>query len=260
MNRLCVLGFKNDITTIFLIQELLEKNIEFDICVVNNIKKKVSFRYERFIGMSSWSLFFWIDYFKQYMFNRSKKQKHLLKAYLNTLKKIDSITKFEFDDIGSLNNFIAKRNYSIAAIGGFPILKNDFFSDLQFPIIGSHPAPLPSVRGVDHLVFTLYYHLEPAVTIYRLNEKIDGGIIYKVIRNSEIDFEDTFYSIRIKLEIQRAKELAIFISDYFNNNEILPPELLKNIGNLHCYKNVTIKIRKQAEINLKHYLKKLKPN
>lgn len=258
MQKVCLLGYKNDLTTIMTIVELYEKNIELDICLLSNRNKRNRFRYERFIGMNIWSLYFWIDYFKQYLFNRSKKQKVLLFKYLPFIFNQDKIKFYEFNELNDLKNFILLNDYCIGIIGGFPILKIDFIQGLKFPLIGCHPAPLPEVRGVDHLVFTFFYNLKPSVSIYRLNEKIDGGIIFRVINNNEIVSDDTFYSIRIKLEIQRAKELAVFVDEFIKKQYKIPNELRGKTSKLHQYKDVTVRIRKQADKNMKQYLKTLK--
>lgn len=258
MQKICLLGYKNDLTTIMTIFELHEKGVEFDICFLSNAADRKKFRYERFLGMSMLSVYFWVDYFKQYIFNRSKKQKALLLKYMPFFYNQVDFKYYDFFALTDLKNFISTKGYCIGIMGGFPILKKDFISDLKFPLIGCHPAPLPEVRGVDHLVFTFFYNLKPSVSIYSINEKIDGGIIFKVIENTEICFEDTFYSIRIKLEAQRAKELAAFVDDFLKNGCVLPNGLLKTNSQLHQYKDVTISVRKQADKNLKQYLKILK--
>jgi len=256
MQKVCVLGYKNDLTVIMTIVEFYEKNIEFDVCFLLN-KRKQTFRYERFKGMKLCSSYFWVDYISQYLFNQSNKQKKLLFKYLPYLFNKKTINSYEFSNLSELNEFISSNNYCIGIIGGFPILSKDFIQNLSFPLIGCHPAPLPNVRGEDHLVFTFYYNLKPSVSIYKLNDKIDGGVIFKVITNDEIVFNDTFYSIRIKLEIQRAKELAIFVDEFLNNKKNLPIEVLKNTSKLHQYKDVNLKVRKQADKNLNLYLQTL---
>lgn len=258
MQKVCLLGFKNDLTTIMTIVEFYEKNIEFDVCFLSASTKRKKFRYERFIGMSILSLCFWLDFLKQFFFNRSNTQKKLLSKYLPYLSNKNNFKFNEFNELSGLYNFIASKDYCLGVVCGFPILKNDFILGLKFPLIGCHPAPLPNVRGVDHLVFTFFYNLKPSVSIYSLNEKIDGGLIFKVINNDEIVFNDTFYSIRIKLEIQRAKELAVFVDEFIKKKYKIPNELRGNTSKLHQYKDVTVRIRKQADKNMKQYLKTLK--
>ena len=250
MKDVCVLARVGDLFSLMLIKELQELSVDFDVCWIVATNKKKKLRQERFIGMSIWSYTFWKDYFGQILFGYSKTQKEILKEYYPLLlreKQLDD--KIVFEELNDCKSYLCNHNYKHVLVGGVPILPNAFFENNSIMFIGCHPAPLPEVRGEDHLVFTLFYSLYPSVSIYQLDRHIDGGGIFEVVSLDSITIDDNFYSIQLKLEVHRAKTLAKFARKLLSDNVKLNP--IPNKGKLHQYKDVTNRIKKEAERNLK---------
>lgn len=252
MRKICVLVSPSDLSSLVLIKELKRLHVDFDVCWIIQSKSKKKYRYGRFIGMNCWTYFFWKDLISQKMFGFSKIQQEILKDFLPFSDIYDIAKPFFPDSLAECRDFIYQNNYKYVLVGGIPILPKFFFEKDDLRFIGCHPAPLPQVRGEDHLVFTLYYGLNPSVSIYQLNEYIDGGDVY-MVAPLDITLEDTFYSIKLKLEVHRGKILASFAKRIEYNLQINP---IENKGKLHKYSDVTIRIRKKAEENLKKILRR----
>jgi hypothetical protein len=257
MNNLCVLGSEGDLFSMMLIKELQKLSVQFDVCWFSAPSPKRTFRHGRFIGMSLWSFLFWEDYIKQVLFGYSRIQQEIVRDYFPfeyNHSQNDIVVRF--DSLKSCKDFIYSNKYSHVLIGGVPILPQSFFENDDVIIWGCHPAPLPQVRGEDHLVFTLLYGLQPSVSIYRLNNLIDGGYLYQVYPLDEITCSDSFYSIMMKLEVFRAKTLAKFSLELLKGNRHY--SVVRIEGPLHQYKDVSNKIRRKAECNLQKLLKRKK--
>lgn len=257
MNNLCVFASEGDLFSIMLIKELQKLSVQFDVCWFSVPKRKRKIRHGRFLGMNLWSILFWKDYVKQVMFGYSRMQQDIVRDYLPfeyTHGQNDIVVRF--DNLKSCRDFIFAQNYSYVLTGGVPILPQYFFEKDGISFLGCHPAPLPQVRGEDHLVFTLLYGLHPSVSIYRLDRFIDGGFLYQVNPLEKITCSDSFYSIMIKLEVLRAKSLAMFASDLLEGRKRY--SVVRIEGPLHQYKDVTNKIRRKAEHNLQLLLKSKK--
>lgn len=254
MNSICVLAREGDLYSFMLIKELQITSVHFDICWISIPKRKEKFKRGRFKGMSIWSFVFWKDYIKQFAFGFSKTQQEILKNYfpIDKIQNQNDNNHFLFNDLEKCKDYLYDHGYQYVIVGGVPILPQFFFERDNIVFIGCHPAPLPLVKGEDHLVFTLLYDLQPSVSVYRLNRFIDGGDIYLVKPLEDITYTDSFYSIMLKLEVFRAKTLARFVLDLSNGNNLQVS--IRNIGRLHQYKNVTNDIRQKAEDNLQKLL------
>ena len=236
--------------SLMLIKELQDLFVDFDVCWLAATPRKRRLRHERFIGMSMWSFTFWRDYFGQLRFGRSQALKDIIKDYYPALLKEKPIAgENVFENLNGCREFLFAQGYKYVLVGGVPILPKPFFENEGVAFVGCHPAPLPEVRGEDHLVFTLYYGLYPSASVYQLDSRIDGGCIFEVVPLDTITNDDSFYSLQLKLEVHRAKTLAKFAKNLLSGGAISTP--VPNAGRLHQYKDVTIQIRKKAEENLK---------
>jgi methionyl-tRNA formyltransferase len=250
MKDVCVLARAGDLFSLMLIKELQELSIDFDVFWLVVPPKKKKIRHERFIGMNIWSFTFWKDYLGQIRFGHSKALKEIVKDYYPMLLQERQLNdKTIFEKLDDCKDYLCTHNYKFVLVGGVPILPQSFFENNEMMFIGCHPAPLPKVRGEDHLVFTLFYGLYPSVSIYQLDHHIDGGGIFEVVPLDNITIDDNFYSIQLKLEVHRAKALAKFAKRLLSDE--LQLTLIPNKGRLHQYKDVTNQIRKKAEENLK---------
>lgn len=250
MNDVCVLAREGDLFSLMLVKELQDLSVGFDVCWLASTGRKRRFRHERFIGMSMWSFTFWKDYIGQVRFGRSQTLKDIIKDYYPALVKEKPMAgENVFKNLNDCREFLFFHGYKYVLVGGVPILPKSFFENDSMVFVGCHPAPLPEVRGEDHLVFTLYYGLYPSVSVYQLDSRIDGGGIFEVVPLDTITNDDSFYSIQLKLEVHRAKTLAKFAKNLLSGDA--RPNSVPNGGRLHQYKDVTIQIRKKAEENLK---------
>ena len=250
MNKVCVLARKGDLFSLMLVKELQDLFVDFDVCWLAATRRKRKFRHERFIGMSMWSFTFWKDYLSQLRFGRSKALKEIIKDYYPVLlKEGASDGENVFESLNDCRDYLFSHGYKYVLVGGVPILPKSFFENEGIMFVGCHPAPLPEVRGEDHLVFTLYYGLYPSVSVYQLDRRIDGGGVFEVVPLDSVTMDDSFYSIQLKLEVHRAKTLAKFAKKLLSDDAQLHP--VRNDGRLHQYKDVTIQIRKKADENLK---------
>jgi hypothetical protein len=150
-----------------------------------------------------------------------------------------------FQDINSDESFSQFEDISpdILLVFGTQIVKSRFFKSKDILAFNLHWGWSPNFRG-EGIVSALAVSGKEAlgVTIHMLSIKADGGgIIYQY--RPEIDDEDNFYSIGLKLSLLGINGFITVIKQLQQNKEIKIKEQDLNLGNL--YKGSFMKINPQ---------------
>lgn len=132
-------------------------------------------------------------------------------------------------------------------IAGAGILPSDLVQ--QFPILNSHPAYLPEVRGLDALKWAIYYQLKIGVTTHIVNENADAGWL---LDRTEIPVytNDTFHSVAFRQYRTEIEFLVNAIPLIKNTTDLMP---LEEKGTVH--KRMPKKIEKNLLVYFEAYQK-----
>ncbi|MGI9527865.1 MAG: formyltransferase family protein [Weeksellaceae bacterium] len=137
-----------------------------------------------------------------------------------------SYRKVEKDN---LSKILSEINPTATLIAGAGILPENVVN--EFPIINSHPAYLPDVRGLDALKWAIYYQKKIGVTSHIVNARADAG---KLINRVEVPIfeQDTFHAIayrQYRIEI----DLLIESIQTLKTKDIKELPALEEIGEVH---------------------------
>ena len=71
------------------------------------------------------------------------------------------------------------KNYKInfGVISGARILNNEVINAVKYGILNFHPGLLPSIRGLDSVLWAIHKNQPIGVTAHLINEKIDSGLL-----------------------------------------------------------------------------------
>ena len=150
---------------------------------------------------------------------RSKKANYLVVDDLNSKKSLFNLNKIDPDAV-------------IYSGGG--ILKSHFIKAAKERIINNHSGPLPEVRGLNAIEWSILLGYKTSITIHLIDKGIDTG---RIISKKEIsiDKESSIDDIRDKAVISGVKEIVkIFdgLEDFKSIN--IEPDLTMPIHR-QCY-------------------------
>ena len=134
----------------------------------------------------------------------------------------------------------------MGVIAGARLLKSEIIRLFKIGIINFHPALLPECRGLDSLLWSIYFNFPLGVTSHLINEKIDAGLLIerKEIEIASVDnlftIHKKIYNLQMDLIIPSLKR--IFLNQSFNKldenkicnsymNETTQEEVLKKLDN-----------------------------
>ena len=158
---------------------------------------------------------------------------------------------------------------------GCPLLKNKLLKLAPNRIFNLHTGILPKYRGVDSHIWACYNKdfKNLGYTIHMVDEGIDTGTIVckKRIRKTSLKYHD-FYCVDIKnlLEIIALESLPdlVFICELSGMIESsyglssksniftrIKNKIIKPQSKLYQHKDLTLEVLRQADRNLKNYLK-----
>ena len=124
----------------------------------------------------------------------------------------------------------------IGIIAGARILKSEIIDQFKKGIINFHPGLIPEARGLDALLWSIYYDIPLGVTSHIIDHRIDAGKILE-IRKMEIFKDDTIFDLserlyETQLEMIKSSYELLVKEDYkeFNvadssYNRKMPPEI-----------------------------------
>jgi methionyl-tRNA formyltransferase len=145
---------------------------------------------------------------------------------LEKFKEYEHVSIGEYDDY----NPHLESSDIIISYGYGNIFKN---KALNKKIFNLHPSVLPYGRGLNPLVWSIYYGHPIGYTIYQINSnRIDEGFIYSS-KEIKYDLNQTFKDLFIKVTKSAEDDFIKNFKEYFNNQSY---EEIKDEENLH-YKN-----------------------
>lgn len=71
--------------------------------------------------------------------------------------------------------FLAAQNLDLGVYLGGGILQQDFISAVKNKVLNAHQGPLPEVRGMNAVEWSIYLGLRPTVTVHYIDRGIDTG-------------------------------------------------------------------------------------
>lgn len=208
----------------------------------------------KYTALSKFSFFTYKSLLIDIIYSKSKKNIELLSEYIDYRPKTDSIyTTAHVNNVNTLK-IIKDNKFDIGVFAGVGIVDSDIIDQFSMFCLNAHPAPLPECRGAGALENTLFYGLDPSVSVHFATAGIDEGSILKV-EKIQLDKYDDFNSISTKLTIQCGKTLAAVVNDLLSGVEY---EAKSNHGKLHYWKDCTKNVQKVALWKLSQVLRKLK--
>lgn len=84
----------------------------------------------------------------------------------------------ESNDSESVTRYLDRHRFDFAVYLGGGILRPVFIERIQGPIFNAHAGPLPAVRGMNAIEWSVLLGAAPAVTVHRIDRGIDTGEIY----------------------------------------------------------------------------------
>jgi hypothetical protein len=90
------------------------------------------------------------------------------------------------------------RGYDLGVIGGARILPKTVIDCFSIGIVNLHPAPLPMIRGLDAIFWTIHEGVEPKVTAHLIDKRVDAGqhLLYRQVK---VRHDDSIYDFAQKI-------------------------------------------------------------
>ena len=94
--------------------------------------------------------------------------------------------------------FIKKNLVDLCIISGARILPKEIIRACSNKILNLHPGLLPQVRGLDTILWSIYFDLPLGITAHFISPKIDKGVvIYK--EKLKLNTDDTIFDVSQRL-------------------------------------------------------------
>jgi len=103
------------------------------------------------------------------------------------------------------------------------IIPKVIINNFKFGILNIHPSLLPEFRGASPIQATIIAGSDPAISIIKMDEKMDHGPIVSSFK-SEVLSNDTFETLRVRLFEQASEFLINLISNYSKGKIHLKPQ------------------------------------
>lgn len=262
--KVCVFGKSGDLYTAIVTKHLDDLRIPYDLLLESSaVKKRTVPKYVKiceffiklhkslntgeFMSLSFWSPYKYSRFLRSQIYRRSSFYKNLVSGYVNYTPQAMSTVKVpNINHVRSYKHLVAEE-YSLGILAGVGIVDASILETFKDFCISAHPAPLPECRGGGAIENTLFYGLQPAVTVHIVTQGIDEGDILHLSPLS-ISKQDSIFSLATRLMILAGEELA---KQAQNHIEGVLPQRLSNQGKLHFWKDLNAHIQKTAEKNLK---------
>ena len=111
-----------------------------------------------------------------------------------------NIEYHEFEDHNSEEciSFLRSLEPDLGLIGGSRILKSEVIEIFKKGIVNFHPGLIPEVRGMDSMLWAIYYGKPLGVTAHFIDKRVDAGrVILK--RKISVQPDDTFLDLSLRL-------------------------------------------------------------
>jgi len=258
--KICLLGNSGSYTKM-VAKSFDDLNIEYSLILEvskrknNSVIQKILsypnkiynyFDIGKYKGLSKYDIFTYKLFITDIINKKKANYQDLLKVYAEYKPRNKQLfTTPHVNHVQTLK-IIQDNSFDIAIFAGVGIVDSVIINALNEYCLNGHPAPLPECRGGGALENTLYYDLDPAVSIHYGTAGIDEGEILRVTP-VVLSKKDTFQSISLKLTTMCANELAEVTNSLLNGVTF---NTTKSDGKLHYWKNCNKDIQKKALKNL----------
>ena len=128
--------------------------------------------------------------------------------------------------------YIKKHPVDLSIISGARILSPDIINVMSGNVLNIHPGLLPEVRGLDTLLWSIYYDVAMGITGHLIGPKIDAGyLLYK--ERLHLQSDDTLIDISLRLLEKQTDTLMKSIKTLERNKRTS----LKNLNMEHSRYN-----------------------
>jgi folate-dependent phosphoribosylglycinamide formyltransferase PurN len=261
--KLCILGRQNDSYTKMVVQRMRARGLQFTLVLEGG--GHASNRFERLLGLP---LTFYrsltggrfkalpkLSWFtlRAFVGERMYYRGSAARAFLAPFKEAE----MEGFVVSSVNHvrtlkLIEREQFDIGLFAGVGIVDGAIIDAFGTLCLNAHPAPLPQCRGGGALINTLYYGLQPAVSVHVATAGIDEGEILRVTP-LQLRKDDSYDSINLRLTLLCADTLAEVAQELTSGK---PIKGVPNTGALHYWKDCTLE-RQRASMRRLHQMLKV---
>lgn len=126
------------------------------------------------------------------------------------------------------------RKINLGIIAGARILKEHIIDSFSLGIINFHPGVIPYARGLDALLWSVYYKHPLGVTAHLVDKRVDAGRIIEIQeisiykKDTLLDLSERLYEIQLDMllsSVQKVAENKTYeLADYGSYNRKMPLE------------------------------------
>lgn len=262
--KLCVLGREGDSYTRMVVQSLRARGMQFTLVLEGGVR--ASSRIERLLGrpltlyralnsgrfkaLPKLSYFTLLAFLGERLYYRGR----AARAVLAPLQDVDmnGVVVRSVNHVRTLK-LIEQERFDLGLFAGVDIVDGAIIDAFGVCCLNAHPAPLPQCRGGGALINTLYYGLQPSVSVHVATAGIDEGEILRVTP-LPLRKNDSYDSINQRLTVLCAETLAEVAQALAGGQ---PVKGQPNNGVLHYWKDCTIERQRAAMRRLRQLLEDL---
>ena len=262
--KLCVLGRQGDSYTRMVVQSLRARGLQFTLVLEGG--GRAGSRIERLLGrpltlyraltsgrFKALPKLSWFT-LRAFLGERLYYRGRAARATLAPLQEVEmnGIVVRSVNHVRTLK-LVEQERFDIGLFAGVDIVDGAIIHAFGACCLNAHPAPLPQCRGGGALINTLYYGLQPAVSVHVATAGIDEGEILRVMP-LPLRKDDGYDSINLRLTLLCADILAEVAQELAGGK---PVKGLPNSGVLHYWKDCTIERQREAMRRLRQLLEGL---
>lgn len=151
--------------------------------------------------------------------NFLKEKKIDFKSTIQLSKRLNISVKrvVTLNDQASLDA-LSNNKVDLVIYAGGGILRRKFIESTPYGVLNAHSGPLPFFRGMNCMEWTLFYGVQPEITVHMIDKGIDTGPILKRFQ-IEIVSGDSLSALRGKSVVREVTSIVEVLSDfqrYFN--------------------------------------------
>lgn len=123
----------------------------------------------------------------------------------------------EHNSLGTIN-YLKSHPVDLYIIAGARILNKEVIESARNKILNLHPGILPQVRGLDTLLWSIYYDEPIGISSHFVSERIDlGKLIYK--EKLKLNAQDTIVDVSLRL-LEKQTDVMIKSIEIINETKV----------------------------------------